>query len=120
MASQSDSALEIYGAPMLDQSFGVSVVLRRGDSDSAAFTATWSKQEYRIEDEAGIGNSIESRDYVFKASLAVVDGVTIEPRDGDQIVEGSAIYELMKMGERKAAELLPGGYRYLVHTKRVA
>lgn len=123
MASQVDELLEIYGAAQLEQGFGVSVVLCRGGLESAAFTATWERVEYEISDQEGFLTKRTSRDFVFPTSKAVLGGQLVEPRSGDRLrltEAGATIeYELLPMGKLPAAESMPGGYRWKVHTKKV-
>lgn len=119
MTSHADSALELYAAPQLARSFGVPVTLRRGAASSAALVATWSQHDYDITEPDGFSTLVQSRDYVLKAAETMIAGAVITPRAGDRIVDGSETFELMTLGKRPAAELLPGNYRWLVHTKRI-
>ena len=123
MTSQVDQLLEVYGAAQLEQGFGVSVVLMRGGLESAAFTATWERVEYEISDQEGFLTKRTSRDFVFPTTATVLGGSLVEPRAGDRLrlTEGGASveYELLPMGKLPAAESMPSGYRWKVHTKKV-
>jgi len=119
MPSVADQVLEVYGAPSLEQGYGVSVLLRRGGVNSTAFQATWSDQQYEIVGQDNLVTAVQSRDYVFKKADAVISGSTVEPRPGDRVIEGTQTFEIVALGQRKAVESLPGDYRWLVHTKRV-
>jgi len=123
MTSQVDQLLEVYGAAQLEQGFGVSVVLMRGGLESAPFTATWERVEYEISDQEGFLTKRTSRDFVFPTTKAVLAGQVVEPRSGDRLrlteAGGTVEYELLPMGKLPAAESMPGGYRWKVHTKKV-
>jgi hypothetical protein len=107
--------------PMLNRTFGVSVTLSRGALTTAAFTARRNEQEYKaLGHEIGIEVSIVMRDFYLPVSSLVLDGVAIEPRTGDWITEGDETYEISPPDNTKPSiGLLPGGYEYLVHTKRI-
>ena len=123
MASPVDELLEVYGSAQLEQSFGVSAVLCRGGLESASFTATWERVEYEISDQEGFLTKRTSRDFVFPTSVVVLAGQLVEPRAGDRLrlTEAGATveYELLPLGKLPAAESMPGGYRWKVHTKKV-
>lgn len=120
-----DAMLEAYGAPMLEQGFGVQVRLQHGSQTTDEFTATWENKVYQVADSEGFLTSFESRDFTFAKADAAISSQAFEPRAGDLITltenESGAVYELLPVGTAlPAVELMPGGYRYLVHTKRVA
>lgn len=123
MASQIDELLEVYGAAQIEEGFGVSAVLRRGGLESAPFTATWERVEYEISDQEGFLTKRTSRDFVFPTAKALLGGQLVEPRAGDRLrltEAGVTVeYELLPMGKLPAAEAMPGGYRWKVHTKKV-
>jgi hypothetical protein len=122
MPSQADQLLEVYGASQLEQSFGVSVVLKRGRQQSAAFTATWSDQKYEVFDGDNLTTIVLLRDFVFSTANVLIEDVIASPKDGDfLIVEDSQRFQIMPPGPRMpAVEKLPGDYRWLVHTKRIS
>lgn len=107
--------------PAANRGFGVSVTLSRGALTTAPFTARRNEQTYKaLGHEIGIEVSITMRDFYLPVESLVLDGVTIEPRTGDRITEGSEVYEISPPDNTKPSiGLLPGGYEYLVHTKRV-
>jgi hypothetical protein len=123
MASQVDELLEVYGAAQLEQGFGVSVVFLRGGLESVPFTATWERVEYEVSDQEGFLTKRTSRDFVFPTVAAVLSGSIVKPRAGDRLRVSEAgapeEYELLPMGKQPAAERMPGGYRWKVHTKLV-
>lgn len=122
MPSDIDKLLEDFGSPVLNDSFGVSVVLRRKGESSAAFTATWQDQNYETYDADGqLMTTVQSRDFDFAVTSPLINGATVVPRAGDRlVVEGSETFEIVPIGTKPAVEKLPGDYRYLVHTKKVA
>jgi hypothetical protein len=102
----------------------VSVVLLRLSDQTDPFTATWENVTHEVVDDNGLPLRIAGRDFVLPKSALVIGGSPIEPRSGDQLSlteNGVAqVYELVPVGNLPAAELLPGGFRYRVHTKRVS
>jgi len=122
MPSKADELFETYGASTLDDQFGVSVVYSQGGSSSDAFTATYKDQEYQVQESADVlPVSIKVRDWIVKASDLVV-GSLVTPRRRDRITDSTSgeVYEALPLGDRPVAELLPGEYRYLIHTKRIS
>jgi hypothetical protein len=106
--------------PANERAFGVSVTLRSAGIESAAFTATYDDQEYEsIEHETGLRVKTVCRDWFLPVSSLVIGGETVEPVAGMFIVEGSDEYEILPIPGKPPAELQPGGYRWLVHTKRI-
>jgi len=104
----------------VERAFGVTVTLRRGSLTTDSFTATFDVQEYdSVEFETGLNIKVISRDFYLPASSIVFGGSTVEPTAGMVIHEGDAEYEICPIAGRPAAELQPGGYRYLVHTKEI-
>lgn len=121
--SEVDDMLEDFGAATLDEYFGESVVLIRGGVESAAFTATWSDVAYDVPDAHGFLTKVESRDFTFELAAAVISAAVVTPRAGDQIkfTENGTVkyFEAMPIGKEPATKELPGGFRRLLHTKRV-
>lgn len=118
-----DQYLETYAAPQLDQGYGDSVVLIRRIGQTDPFTATWLEHDYEVLDSEGFLTRLHSRDFVFAASDVVIDGTQYRPEAGNRIAltENSVakVFEIMPVGDRPAAELLPGDYRWKVHTKQI-
>jgi hypothetical protein len=121
MPNSFETAFNERVLPAANRGFGVSVTLSRGALATAAFTARRNEQEYKaLGHEIGIEVSIVMRDFYLPVSSLVLDGVTIEPRTGDWITEGDETYEISPPDNTKPSiGLLPGGYEYLVHTKRI-
>ncbi len=114
-----DNMLAAAGG-ILDGYHGLAVTLKKGKEQSDAFTATLDNQEYEtVSQETGLPVKIVSTDFYLPAADLVIGGETIEPAAGMVIVEGSAQYEILPVAGRPAAELQPGGDRWLVHTKKV-
>lgn len=118
-----DGMLEAYSAPVLEQGFGVSITIQRGGKTTEPFTATWEKKVYQVADSEGFLTSAESRDFTFAIGDVAFNGTSFEPHTGNLISlsenEISVQYEVLPIGQLPAVELMPGGYRWLVHTKRV-
>lgn len=121
MVSKADQLLELYGASQLDESFGVSVKLRRSAQETAAFVATWEDHVYEFVDGEGFLTRIHARSFVFAKASPVLNGVAVIPRAGDElvIVDELTSHRIADMGKMPAVASLPGEYRWRVHTKQV-
>jgi hypothetical protein len=119
MPSVADELLE-DGALTLDDTHGESIVYKRGSDSSDPFVATWSDHTYETAGTDGSPVSFLSRDFVFVKPILIIDGEVKTPRKRDRIVLGSEEFEVLPVGDMKpAVEELQGGFRWLVHTKRV-
>lgn len=74
--------------------FSLPIIYRRGDA-SAAITATVGKTVFKVSDDYGRFQYIESRDYLINVSDLVLDGNTVLPKAGDEIEESGFVYEVM-------------------------
>ncbi len=73
-----------------------SQVLYRRDGASVPITATIGKTVFKIEDEYGRIVHYESRDYLISTADLVLDGETVLPERGDEIIdEDGFVYEVM-------------------------
>jgi len=72
----------------------IPIIYRRGDA-SAAITATVGKTVFKVTDDYGRYQHIESRDYLVNASELILEGQSILPQSGDEIEENGFIYEVM-------------------------
>ncbi len=104
-----------------NRAFGVSVTFTRGAAKTASFTARRSGKEHAgLREDFGLEVKITMRDFWLSVASIVLDGRTVAPVIGDRITEGSEVFEIQPPDDnKKAVELLAGGYEYLVHTKRV-
>jgi len=107
--------------PAAQRAFGVTVRLVRGVNVSAEFTARRADREYvAIGADYGIEIKITMRDFIIQLASAVIDGDAIEPRTGDRIMEGTEVFEIQPIDEKKpSVELQSGGYEWICHTKKV-
>jgi hypothetical protein len=72
----------------------VPVIYRRG-SDSTEVQTTIGKTVFKVTDDYGRYQHIESRDYLISAADLVLENTQIQPEPGDEIVEGNFVYEVM-------------------------
>jgi hypothetical protein len=70
------------------------VIYRRG-GDSAEVPATVGKTVFKVTDDYGRFQYIESRDYLISAADLVLNDARILPEPGDEIVEDGFVYEVM-------------------------
>lgn len=71
----------------------------RGDA-SVAICATIGRTNHELVDTSGLLTNVQSQDYLILADDLELDGEIVEPRAGDQIIEGDLseggrVYELM-------------------------
>ncbi|MDD5699441.1 MAG: hypothetical protein PHH77_12575 [Victivallaceae bacterium] len=72
----------------------VPVIYRRG-GNSAGVPATVGKTVFKVTDDYGRFQYIESRDYLISAADLVLNDAPILPEPGDEIVEDGFVYEVM-------------------------
>ena len=70
------------------------VIYRRG-SDSAEVQATIGKTVFKVIDDYGRYQHIESRDYLISTGDLLLNNTQILPEPGDEIIENGFIYEVM-------------------------
>lgn len=121
MPSRFQTTFEERCQPANDRAFGVSVRLKRDAIQSAEFTAIWEAEEYKsLEEETGLAIVVRRRVYRFLKTSAVLAGDTVTPKHGDYIVDGDDELLICPFEGRPAVEELPGGYRWLVRTDKLA
>lgn len=124
MPSAVDQLFEDVAAPLNEEFFGVSIVYSRGGVNSAPLTAIAETTTYELLDDRLPHTTVAAgRDYTLKSSTLIVNSLVIEPAVGDRITEtiagASWTFEVLPLADKPSAELLPGGFRWLIHTKRV-
>lgn len=116
MVSRFEQRFESFAAPVLNREFGVTVTICRDGVSSSEFTARRS-----VSTDFGLDVKVSMRDFILPLSAMVISGGTIIPEVGDQIIEGSLVYEIQPMESGEvAAELLPGGFEYIAHAVELA
>lgn len=106
----------------LKTSAGRSVTYRRGPLTSSAITGWVARNAYDEAGDEGLQTTVVSDDWSFIASELILNSETITPREGDQIIEGTTIYEVLPLQTRPCYERLDqttNGLLLLIHTKRV-
>jgi len=72
----------------------ISVIYRRGEG-AVELPATVGKTVFKVSDDYGRFQYIESRDYLIHAADLVLNGQTVLPQSGDEITENGFVYEVM-------------------------
>lgn len=72
----------------------IPVIYRRGES-AVTLSATVCKTVFKVVDDYGRFQYIESRDYLVSAADLVLSGKTVLPEAGDEIEESGYVYEIM-------------------------
>ena len=72
----------------------IPIIYRRGES-AVGLSATVGKTLFKVSDDYGRFQYIESRDYLVSAPDLVLDGNPILPQSGDEIAENGFVYEVM-------------------------
>jgi hypothetical protein len=119
MPSRFEQRFQRSAIPMLNREFAVDVVFSQGVLSTEAFKARRSDWNYASNgNEYSMAIEITMRDFYLPVESLVIDGEQVTPKIGNLITEGTDIFEIMPLDDRQSFELLPGGYEYLVHTKR--
>lgn len=100
------------------------VTYSRG-SASVSVQATIGRTTFETDRQDGVHIDEQARDYVVTVDDLVLDGVPVEPRSGDHIVEDAApalTYEVMAPEGVEQAWRYSDSHRlaYRIHTKLVA
>ena len=121
MGSLFGERFETIAMPMIETQFSVSVTFAVGTKSSDSFLAVGNDREYdSVELQTGLPIKLVMRDWLLPVSSLVVSGVTVTPRAGNRVIVGDEEFEVVPVAGKPAAELQEGGYRYLVHSQRVA
>ena len=72
----------------------VPVIYRRG-GDAAEVPATIGRTVFKVTDDYGRFQYIESRDYLISTADLALNGTPVFPRQGDEIIEDGFVYEVM-------------------------
>ena len=99
------------------------VVYLRG-ADSVGLNATLGRTVFEQQDQFGVIQRTETRDYLVRASDLVIGGAQIEPKVGDRVREPSGtaalLYEVMSIGNEPPFRFSDPERRTLrIHTKFV-
>lgn len=123
MPSRFETRFQNQSIPRLNRTFGVSVTLARGALTTASFTARRNERQFKsMGGQYGLDIDVEMRDFILPVASVVIDGVTAEPKKLDVVCEiatGETFEVLQPTDNIPAVELLPGGYEWLVHTKKI-
>lgn len=108
--------------PAANRGFGVEVVVSFGVQTSEPFTARRSAKDYRSEgSKYGIEVAKTLRDYLLPVASVAFEGAQVEPKRLFVIHEtetGESFEVLAPDEDTPAVELMPGGYEWLVHTRK--
>jgi hypothetical protein len=98
----------------------VQVVIRRGSQTSTA-RATIATSRFDAQDSQGNSIVIESRDYLVSVDDYVLDGIPVEPAQGDVIVEGGYDNQVCPPAPNMTEWSWTNPYRneFRIHTKPV-
>jgi hypothetical protein len=108
--------------PAANRGFGVEVVVSFGVQTSEPFTARRSAKDYRSEgSKYGIEVAKTLRDYLLPVASIVFQGAQVEPKKLFVVHEtetGESFEVLAPDEDTPAVELMPGGFEWLVHTRK--
>lgn len=101
-----------------------SVTYRRG-SRTVTLLATVGRSMVSIQEDGNLRREYTDRDYLIDAALLILNGMAVEPRVGDRIIdtndEATHVYEVLASdGETAWRWSDPFRIKYRVHTKRVS
>jgi hypothetical protein len=115
MPSFYDTDFANHHNAVVARDFGHAVTYQRASGGFIPLTAVPKRRDYTIQDEDGLSTSIESWDWEITAAL-----LGLEPRAGDEIRDGSQVFEVMPIGDEKESRPLDSlGAILLVHSKKV-
>lgn len=104
-----------------DRAFGVSVTITRGATTSSSFTAQRDVTTGFVFADAGVPVAINHQTFWLPVDGVNFGSGAVEPRTGDVITEGTTTWEVLpSKDDQRSVRLESGGYRWIVHTKRVS
>ena len=102
-----------------EQYLTVPVTYRRGIY-STTLLATVGKTVFKVLDDYGRYQYIESRDYLISAAILILDGERVLPEPGDEVIEDNFIYEVMAPNHEPEWRYSDSSRQCLrIHTKNV-
>lgn len=123
MTSIFDSTFDVGGAPMLDEHFGVSVIVQRGGFQTEAISklAFNLVQDDLLDSDEEIINVVERRVWYPKKTDLVFSGQTstFEPRSGDILIVGTQKHQIAPHEGKPAVEEHTNETRWIIRTIRI-
>lgn len=118
MSDQLQSGISWLSAKLKSHESSLVTYQRGGDSVSISATRGTSTEE--VFDSSGAASMHTKRtDFIVNAADLILDGETVDPRSGDQIVVGTDTYEVMALADGKVYEELPYGLLLRIHARLV-
>ena len=104
--------------PLHDQQAGVSVRFRRGMSTTDPFTARRSDE---VERDPALEIDVTVRKFMLPIDKVMLNSELIEPRTGDEILEGDKVFEILPSdGGPPAVTKTNGDFDWQVFTKQTS
>lgn len=121
MPSAFERNFQSRGVSALNRQHKAEVVYSRDGVETQPMTARRSDRSYStVGGKFKAEQMVMMRDYILQASSLTLSGNDFVPRTGDKITEGNEVFEVSPISDSQpCGELQPGGYEWLVHTKRV-
>jgi len=121
MASRFERLFQRHAVPALQREFSVLVRFSRGAVVSDQFRVRRSEVDHAAQnDDYNVSTGMRLRTYVMPVQFVAVDGVPVEPKTGDRLIEGRDVWEILPSDETtQAVQLQAGGYEWIVTTKKV-
>lgn len=116
-----DTTVGNFLAAQHEAARGRPVTYTRG-ANSVPLTVTLGRTGAEVRDADGRQRTEwADRDYLFRAASLILGGVLTVPQKGDQITDGTEVYEVQPAaGEKQQRKSDLAGVRLRVHTKRIA
>lgn len=120
MPSNHNEMFATAASPLIENQFGVSVVLERFGVRSAPFLCRRNRDRDRqIESEFTSHTNTEIRIFHLPVSSCVIGGVPVKPAVGNRIIEDEQIFEILPVEDKPAVESKTNGQDWRVYTKRI-
>jgi hypothetical protein len=107
--------------PQLDDRFGESVTLSRGDASTTGVVARCVSRGAKIETNDGMAVAHVDREWVIVKTAYLIDGAAVEPASGDRLTTSDgAVWEVMRQRGVPDKEEYAARLEWLIRTKRIA
>jgi hypothetical protein len=118
LSSVHESMFLAAARPLHDQQTGVAVRFRRGMATSESFTARRSEE---VERDPSLDIDVTVRKYMLPIDKVLINSVQVEPRTGDEILEGDNVFEILPSdGGPPSVTKTIGNFDWQIYTKKTS
>ena len=117
--SRFEERFKTYAKPQQNREHGFDVTFRRGNLVSATIIARkyFERRHEELGQEVGLSVKTEHQSWLVPVASFIINGETVVPQAGDQILYGSEVWVIHHPDNSTPAAELYGEYDWRVHTR---